>query len=172
MASGTTLLHLPPYASVGPNASSAQLTTILGASTPAEIFAVAAFDQSTDEYLDYGPIRMPASFAATTGITLKIKWGAAVAAGNVVWRAALLRVTNSVDLDTTAKTYSYTATSATAVPGTIGQTAETDLAITNANMDSVTTGDFFRLRFMRFASTGTDTAAGDSFVHCIDIRET
>jgi hypothetical protein len=172
MASGNSLLQLQPFGANPPGTLFATLGVTIGASSPAENFQRAAFDQSTAWYLDFGILRMPSNFAATTGITLKIKWGAAVAAGNVIWRAALLRVTTSVDLDTTAKTYSFTATSATAVPGTIGQTAETDLAITNANMDSVTTGDFFWLRFGRDAAAGGDTAAGDAYLYGIDVRET
>jgi hypothetical protein len=172
MASGNSLLLLSPFGANPPASLNASLGVTVGASSPAENYPYALFDPSTDWYLDWAILRMPSNFAATTGITLKIKWGTSVASGNVVWRAALLRVTTSVDLDTTAKTYSFTSAAATAAPGTIGQTAETDLAITNANMDSVTTGDFFLLRFGRFASTGTDTCTGNAYLYEIDVRET
>lgn len=153
-----------------PASSSAQETTVAGTSTPAENFRVLAFDQTGPEYWDY-KIWLSPKYAGG-GLTIILKFGAAVSTNNVRWGAALRRIEDTDDLDTTAHTYDYNDVAAdVAVPGTVGQTKNATITFTNgADMDSVAAGEFFWLRIRRTAATSN--AAGDAYLYGISVRET
>lgn len=170
MASGDSLLILRPGNGTPTATASAGLTSIAGASSPAERFTVLAFDDgATLEHFDF-PLIMPQSFAGTTGITLRFMHGSAAATGNYLLGAALRRIEDDTDdLDTTAHTYVYQETSAVTTPSAIGEVAYDSLALTNAQMDGVIAGDAF---ILRIRVDGDTTITGDTYIYQIEVRET
>ena len=168
MASGDSLLILRPGNGVPTATASAGLTSIAGASSPAERFTVLGFDDTTVEHYDF-PLTMPASYGGG-GITLKFKTGGAAASGNYVLSAAFRRIEDDTDdLDTTAHTYDYNDTSAITAPTAIGEVGYDDLTFANGtDMDSVVAGDMFVLR----VRVNGGTIVGDTYIHQIEVQET
>jgi hypothetical protein len=128
------------------------------------------FDTTTQETAIFSAV-MPAHYANTTGITIKI-WGllASATSGTLGWDVALERMDAGTDLD--ADSFgSATTVTATTVPGTSGAPLVLSVNVTaGANMDSVVAGDAFRLRIRR--DVANDTAAGDAQLLAVEIKET
>jgi hypothetical protein len=174
MASGDTLLIMTAEHANPPNATTAaQLTVMGGASTPAESIPVVAFDDTTEEFMDYRGV-MPQFFSGG-GTTVIIGYSAAEAAPDVVaWGAAFRRIADDAeDLDTTSHSYDFNVVVDTA-PSAVGEVAYASITFTaGADMDGVVAGDYFDLRIFRDTtpSSGTDVT-GDASIHFIEIRET
>lgn len=168
MASGDTLLVLRPAHGVPTATVSAALFSIAGASTPNERWTVAAYDDTAVEHWDFQLI-MPNTYDGG-GITLRFTSGGAAASGNYVLSAAFRRIEDDVDdLDTTSHTYDYNDTSAITAPSVIGEVGYDTLTFTSgADMDSVAVGDAFVLR----VRVNGGTIVGDTYIHCIEVRET
>lgn len=168
MASGDTLLILRPGNGTPTATLSAGLSSIAGASTPAERFTVLAYDDTTVEHWDF-ELTMPQSYGGG-GITLVFKSGGAAASGNYVLSAAFRRVEDDTDdLDTSSHTYDYNDTSAITAPSVIGEVGYDSLTFSSgADMDSVAAGDMFVLR----VRVNGGTITGDTYIHQIEVRET
>lgn len=117
------------------------------------------FDAAADEAAYF-------SFIAPRNITGTLKAIATYAmvsatSGNIICDAAIEAITDgdSMDTDSTESLDSVNTSSATAVPGTAGNIDQISITLTNA--DSITAGDYCRLRWRRVGSSGSDTATGD-----------
>lgn len=116
------------------------------------------FDQSTDEHWQW-VVRVPANW--TSGGDIKIRWGADVTSGNVIWKASFCPVVDSSDDLDGITTNTVATAAASAVPGTSGQTKET--TITPDGTD-VTANRMLIITVGRDADNGSDTAAGDAWI--------
>lgn len=171
MASGNTLLYLPPRAATLPATAYAQLDVIVGASSPTEGFPVLAFDSASIEQADFRG-KMPQNYGGG-GLTMVLADGANTTTGGVVWQAAFRRITNAIDLDTTAFTYDFNGVTVSTLPNAVGKLSYDNITFTDgADMDSVVAGDEFLLRIRRKTDDAADTAAADAYLHAIEIRET
>jgi hypothetical protein len=174
MASGDTLLVMTAEHANPPNASTAaQLTVLAGTSTPAESIPVVAYDDTTQEYMDFRAV-LPASYDGG-GLTVIIGYTAAETSTDVVdWEAAIRRVADDAeDLDTTAHSYDYNGVVDTA-PSAVGEVAYATITFSDgADMDSLAASEYFILRVTRDPTpdSGTDVT-GDASIHFIEIRET
>lgn len=136
---------------------------------------VLAFDAATDEsavFSDY----LPAQYAGA-GLTVRLVWSAASAtSGTCRWSVAFERLadadTQTDDLDTDSFATALT-TGASPPAGSAGQLQYTDIAFTNAQLDGLLAGEFFRLKVMRDAdgTSGTDDMAGDAHLRGVSIRQ-
>ncbi len=141
-------------------ASTASVTT----NTPAVSWYRLEFDQSTDQTAAWN-FRVPSDWLS--GMTIVIKWAAAVASGNVVWKAGL-----SIDTDgsTDHRARTYVAgdlSSVVAAPTTLGQTKETSWALTTTGL---TAGMLVSIFLGRDADNGSDTTAGTSYVLAAELN--
>ncbi len=172
MASGNTLLWFTPMSACGPASTAAQQDIISGTSTPAEAIPVMAFDTSTVEYADFRG-KMPQHYAGG-GITVVVCSSAGTATGGVVFEIAFRSFEDdTVDLDTTAKTYDYNTLVISTLASAIGEVTYDNLTFTDgADMDSVGAGDEFLMRVRRATGNASDTASTDAYIHGIEIRET
>jgi hypothetical protein len=162
MASGDTLLIFHPYNAEAPASNYATLDTRNNVPT-------LDFDDTTDESGVFNSI-MPQSYAATTGVDVKIKFMMETAtSGNVVLTTAFEAEGTDMDSDSFASaqtaTVAVSGTSGIEVTGTIQHTA-------GAQMDSVVAGSRFRLQVTRDADNASDTATGDLELTGVEIRET
>lgn len=165
--SGDIVAHIVER--IPPATSAAQEYVVAGASSPAENFAVLAFDQTGPEYMDYKCWLSPKYSGG--GLTIKLKVGGASASNNIRFGAALYRIEDTDDLDTTSHTYDFNDSSDTAAPATIGKTITMTITFTDgSDMDSVAAGEFFILRIRRTAATSN--MAADAYLYGISIRET
>lgn len=173
MASGNVLDRLSPQSWSPTNTVPAQTTTILGASTPAEVIPVLAFDTSTVEYADFHNLVMPPHYGGG-GVTLTIFSSCGTTTGGIAWEVAFRRIADDAeDLDTTAQTYDYNTLAIATLPSAVGEITVDTLTFTNgADMDSVVAGDLYTLRIRRATGNATDTATTDAFLHAIVISET
>jgi hypothetical protein len=172
MASGDTLLILTPLHGVPTATLYAAFDTMTGASTPAEAIPVLAFDQTTQQYMDF-PIVIPRNYASG-GFTCTIAFSARTTTGGVRWGLAFRRVQDDAeDLDTTAHTYDYNEVSDTTLPSVQGEVNYAAITFTDgADADSVAVGEMAILRLTRVVGHGDDTAAALVDVHRIEIKET
>lgn len=172
MASGNTLLYLPPLSCSPPATIGAQFDVIAGTSTPAEGITVLAFDTTTIEYADFRG-KMPQHYAGG-GLTIVICSSAGTTTGGVTWEIAFRAFKDdTVDLDTTAKTYDYNAVTISTLANVVGEVTYDNITFTSgADMDSVAAGDEFLLRIRRNTGAAGDTASTDAYLHGIEIRET
>lgn len=164
MASGDTLLTFFPQDNEPPSSNPA--TNDLRNAHP-----VLDFDASTNEDAIFSAI-MPQHYAATTGVTVYIHYSMTTAtSGDIDWDVAFERIGDQqqdVDSDSFAAANSVDNTT---VPGTSGLVDIVNVAFTDgADMDSVASGELFRIKVTRDAAS--DTAAGDAELHAVEIRET
>lgn len=132
------------------------------ANTPKVYLAGLAFDQTTDEHWLW---QFPLPGDYVSGGTLKLTWGSAVASGNVIWKAAvMLAEPASTDMDTSGVFLGPDLSSATAVPGTIGQFKEDSITLTMTGADVSGGADLVVLFIGRDAGNASDTAAGDAYL--------
>lgn len=107
------------------------------------------------------------------GIDVIVKWAAETAtSGNVVHETSFERVlAGTTDLDVASFATAKTGTAAT--NGTSGVTTHTTIAHTNgAQMDGLLVNEFFRLKYRRLGTNGSDTMTGDMELLSIYLRET
>ena len=167
MASGDSLLILRAGNGVPTATSSAGLTSISGASVPAERYTVLSFDDTTPENWDF-PFVMPQSYAGG-GTTLRFITSVFSGTGTYIMEAAWRRAGDDVEDLGTSHSYSFSSTSAISPPDVIDEVSYDDLIFTDgAAMDSVTAGDMCILRVRKNGGTIT----GDTYLHMIELRET
>jgi len=164
MASGDTLLVFLPGHNEPPAANYATLDH-------RNVHPVLDFDASTNESAVFSGV-MPQSYAATTGVTVYIHYSMTSAtSGDIDWDVAFERIGDQqldIDADSFAAVNSVDNTT---VPGTSGNVDIVSIAFTDgADMDSVGSGEKFRIKITRDAVS--DTATGDAELHAIEIRET
>lgn len=169
MASGDTLAIFTPLHNEPPSTAYATLDIRAGASSA--VHAVLDFDSATDESAEFAGF-MVRNYDAG-GITVTIGWMATTAtSGNTIWDVAFKSVSDDADdLDTKAfaAANSVTATAASAS----GEVDYATVTFTDgADMDSVAAGEYFRMRLMRDADSGSDTMSGDAELLFLEIKET
>lgn len=164
MASGDTLLIFTPLHNEPPSANAATLDT-------RNQHPCLDFDATTNESAVFSSV-MPQHYAGTTGVTVYIHYAMSSAEANTVdWDVAWERIGDQqldIDGDSFAAVNSVDDTT---VPGTSGLVDVVSVAFTNgADMDSVATGESFRLKVTRDAVS--DDAAGDAELYKVELRET
>lgn len=168
MASGDTLVVFTAAHNMPPATNFATLDTH---NTTSPIL-VLDFDTTTQETAIFDGI-MPRNYtAADTNVTVYITWACSIASGTVGWGVTFSRIGDGqLDIDTEGWATEQIITAAT-VPGTIGLTDITNVAITGGvtGTDSVAPGEHFRLRVRRNVSA--DNAADDAQLLSIEIKET
>ena len=115
---------------------------------------------------------LPRNYAGS-GVTVRVGWmGASATSGNVKWNAQIERHQDETD-DLDSDSFATAQTTTAAAPATSGQVQYTDIAFTSgAQMDSVATGEGFRLKVTRDAADGADTMTGNAQLLTVEIRET
>jgi hypothetical protein len=155
---------------VAPATLYAQFDFILGASTPAETFPVVAFDDTTNEYMDY-ILQLPPNFSGT-GFNLNVHYGTSGTSATGVMGFAVRRLNdNSEDLDTTAHTYDYQYKTFPALSTYGYKSSATVLIASGLGFDQLLAGEMFTLRTCRVASSGLDTLSGDLFMYGFSITQ-
>lgn len=159
-----TLCTFLPHTSFPP--ATAYATRDVRNTTP-----VLDFNDSTDEaalWFDVLPIRY-----AEGGLTVEILFAMTSAAtGDVVWCAQIERVgieVQSLDSDGFASAKSVTVT----VSGTASYVQKATIAFSDgAEMDSLESGEPFRLKVYRDANHASDTATDDAELVAVHVKET
>lgn len=165
MATGETLVIFTPLHNAPPAANYATLDT-RNATSPIPILD---FDPTTNESAIFCGV-MPRNYGGG-GITVTIHWMTTATSGNCKWDAEIERSNTDLDSDSFAAPEQ---TATTGCNGTSGILSTTEIAFTNgAQMDSLTTGEAFRLRITRDAADGADTInSNDVELVAVEIRET
>ena len=128
------------------------------------------FDATTNEDAVFTGL-MPQRYNSG-GVTVYIHYSMTSAtSGDIDWDVAFERIGDQqldIDSDSFAAANSVDNTT---VPGTSGFVDIVNVAFTDgADMDSVATGELFRIKVTRDAAS--DTATGDAELHAVEIRET
>lgn len=165
MASGDVLYALTPQANEPPSSNFATLDL-------RNYHLVLDFDDTTDEAAVFKFYLPP--YYSGGGLTVEIFASfTSATSNNVVWEAAIERVTDSnqdIDSDGFASAQS---SGAVAVPGTSGHVKKFTVAFTSgAQMDSLAAGEWGRLKINRDANNGSDNATGDAELWSVTIKET
>jgi hypothetical protein len=166
MATGTIQLPIgaiPADGSASNSFPAPSFLTSTDADNPKARRPIAAFDDTTNETLNWG-FRLPSNYAS--GGTLKGNFYAVPVTGDVVWRAALRAVTpaDAVDIkaiDPVNDSGCAWATVTVAAPGTTGYITAFTITMT---MNSAAAGDSIVIEFQRNAADAADTAVGDAIV--------
>lgn len=162
MATGTVLL--PVSGAILDPTNPPQYNTEAGA--PKQLF-----DADAREYL-YWIFRFPSDIDVATDPVLKIQYAMASATtGNVVWGCQIMAVTpgtdnQNIDVDS----FDTENTDSIAVPAVAGYPSELSLTLTNR--DNLAAGDYFKAKFGRVATDGSDTATGDAELIAASIEYT
>ena len=166
MASGDILAVLSAWDGFpAMDTSSPQLKTIAGGSS--DLYHVAAFDDTTTEYLDFYSV-MPNHYDGG-GLTCTVIFTHANNSSGPSWYLGFRRMQDDVDNMTSNHTYVYNSVAAT-VPDTVGKIGYADITFTDgADMDSIATGEYFVSRIYRDVATG---GTGDANLLCVYIKET
>jgi len=164
MASGDTLLIFTPLNNEPPSTNPATLDT-------RNQHPTLDFDATTNEDAVFSAV-MPQHYAGTTGITTFLHYAMSSAVADTVdWDVAIERIGDrqlDIDGDSFAAVNSVDNTT---VPATSGLVDIVSVAFTDgADMDSVATGESFRIKITRDAAS--DDAAGDAELVKVEIRET
>jgi len=164
MASGDTLLIFHPYNNEPPSSNYATLDT-------RNQHPCLDFDATTNEDAVFSSV-MPQHYAATTGVTVYIHYAMSSAEADTVDWDAAWELIGDQDLDIDGDSFAAAnSVDNTTVPGTSGLVDIVSIAFTDgADMDSVTTGDSFRLKITRDAAS--DDATGDAELVKVEVRET
>lgn len=127
------------------------------ATAPAPYHLELLFDASQREQVSFS-FDVPLDYASSP--VLKVLYRMSSATSGVVLLDARIAATTPADaVDLGAKAFGSANTNSGTVPGTLGNTAE--IAITLTNNDSMAAGDNAKLYFARDGASGTDTALGD-----------
>jgi hypothetical protein len=123
------------------------------------------FDDTTQENAVFNGI-IPEAADLTSGLKVRITWVAASAtSGDCRWGAQVERC-NGSDIDADSFDTAVEATSATNATSGIPTVTE----ITLTDIDSLTAGDFYRLKIYRDTGDAADTMAGDAQVIGVELR--
>lgn len=174
MASGDPLLRISAWDMNPTGTNGALLATRQSATTEKELFHIATFDDTTAQYLDI-QLTMPDNYAGTTGITCSVRWSAASATtGNTIWGIAFRRLADDATGSDLDASHTYVFNETTVAPASAaGEASYDSITFTDgADMDSVTAGDDFNLRFYRNAASGSDTMTGNAELWSIYLYET
>ena len=132
--------------------------------------AVLDFDAGADESAVFRGL-LPAAYAGG-GLKVSLHWTTTSAtSGNVIWEASIERIgVNLLDIDGDSFATAVTATAA--VDATIGEVIQTDFLFASGSaMDSLAAGEQFRVKIVRDANNGSDTAAGDAELLLVVVTE-
>lgn len=166
MASGDTLAVFTALNNEPPSTLPAQFDVRNG-------IPVLDFDADTDETAEFGGF-MPRNYAGG-GVTVTLGWMATdttVTPHNCIWDVAFKSVTNDAD-DLDSKAYAAVNSVTDAEASASGEVAYATIGFTDgADMDSVTAGEYFRLKVGRDADNGSDTLTDDAELLFIEIKET
>lgn len=174
MASGDSLiLFLPEMAQLPSSNAAAWINR--NVNSP---IMMLAFDDTTNQSAIFKGL-MPQQYGVQdtqinnpTGITVYIHFAMATATtGDVDWDIELERIGDGQqDIDSDGFAAANSVDNNT-VPATAGHVSIVNVTFTDGvDMDSIESGETFRLRITRDASS--DTATGDAQLHAIEIRET
>ena len=166
MASGNALCYFDALAGQAPATNYATLDI-------RNVVAVLDFDDTADESMEFGGL-MPRHYAGG-GITVTVGWAATTATtGTISLDVAFKSISDDADdLDTKAF-----AAANNANPATASASGEVDYATITftdgADMDSISAGEYFRMKVTRDAdgTTSTDSMTGDMELVFVEIRET
>lgn len=146
----------------GSGNASARPEKVVGSGTqttnaPKVTYLTWLFDPSTDQHLMF-PFIIPGDYAS--GGVVRLKFGSKGTTNNVVWKAAVAQATDTTtDLDSGNTVFdTVTTSSATAVPGTVGQVTTATITLTGgytANRQAI-------LMIGRDADNGSDNSASDA----------
>lgn len=146
-------LNFTPPATLG-----AQPIVRTGGSSPAENVPQGfRFDPTTDWMID-AVAHAPAWFIPANGMNIIIPTWTAATSGNMVFQAAIRRLSTS-DVLTTAHTYVYNSTGAVAANGTANTMKYLTVSLASGDLDGLLAGEDFILRIRRDAD---NTSATDS----------
>lgn len=151
MASGDTLASFVMGHNEGPSALYATYETRAGAENASH--SVLTFDDTFVESAEFPGI-MVRNYTPAASSTVAIGWlpTSGVTVGTVDWEVAWKSITPGVDnLD--SKTFATAVSVTGTAPGTSGFVSRDELVCTNAQMDAVTPGEYFRLRVTRNGGT-------------------
>lgn len=123
---------------------------------------VVAFDATLVESIFFQDI-VPEGASVSTFV-VNIKWAAAAITGAVVWGVQFERMTTTLGVDSydTAVEATTTTNGTTLVPSTT--------SITISTLDSIATGDAYRISVYRNATSGSDTMTGDALLFAVEVR--
>jgi hypothetical protein len=128
--------------------------------------AVLDFDDTTDEAAVFVGI-IPANTILTSGISTVIHWSATTAtSGSCVWGVQFEKTTNQ-DID--SDSFDTAVTGSTTTSATSGIINET--TIISTNLDSLASGNLFRLKIYRDADATADTMVGDAELVAVELKE-
>lgn len=102
-------------------------------------------------------------------IVVSIYFTATATTGNVRWEVAVEHIGADQDLDSDGFATAIAQTQA--IGGTSGVPAVVNITLTNAGADSITAGDFYRLKISRDGANAADTMSGDAQVSLVVIKE-
>ena len=165
MATGNTLVVFTPLNNEPP-------ATVFATFDTRNSVPVLDFDDTTDESAVFGAV-LPANYAGG-GLTVTLVWMATSATtGTVRWNVQIEAHPNDtfdIDADGYAAVQSATGTTASLS----GEQQYTSITFTNgAQMDSLATGESFRIKVTRDANHATDdTMTGDAELLRVVIKET
>lgn len=128
--------------------------------------AVLDFDDSTSESGVFVGV-IPDSAILSSGVNIRINWTATTAtSGNCRWGAQFERMNTDIDTDSFDSTVAEASSTTNA---TCGIPTVTTIACTG--IDSLTAGDFFRLKIYRAATDAVnDTMTGDAELIAVEVR--
>lgn len=122
------------------------------------------FDDTTEESAIFASI-MPEAASLGSGLSIRIIWTATSATtGACRWGVALERGTTDLDADS----FDTAAETTTTTNGTSGIPTTTTITLTT--IDSVTAGDFYRLKVYRDTGDAADTMTGDAEILAVEVR--
>jgi hypothetical protein len=173
MASGDSLILWRALDNEPPDADFATMDTILTASTdePDDVIPVLDFDPgATNEFAAFSAV-LPEHYG-NNGITVTLMWTANVATGNVKWDVAFKSFTDDADV-LTSKAYATIQTSTDAAPSVAREVVYTTIAFTNAQIDGLVAGEYFRLTVERDSADAADTMnSNDAELIAVYLKET
>jgi len=163
MASGDTLLVFTPLNNEPPSSDYATLD--LRNNHP-----VLDFDDALVERAVFTSI-LPRAYSGG-GLTVSIFFTMSSAVtGDVYWQIMFERIGEVLDID--SDSFAGAQDEIKTVSDTSGMAVKGEAAFTDgAQMDSMAAGEVFRLKILRAASSGSDTATGDAELLAVEIKET
>ena len=103
------------------------------------------------------------------GLTFTLQMTQVSTSGNTDWHVFIERMNSGFNIDLASFATAQT-TLNTTVPGTSGDTQEIDITFTNAQIDGLLAGEYFRVKVERDSTT--DTATGTSELIQLTMKET